>query len=240
MVGIFKLTGYILSIAIVVQSFLARFGFINLSKVIKFTSNSARLRFIIVCVFSIFFLNYGLLYIIAPLQLEIPIASEFFLGIYSDFNQFWFSDIGYLVIQTSGINAIMPPIEFGLIWLWRNILRGFDQKKCWPKFPPEFTSKKTLCSYKDLYSGEDFDIHYQYSWMLVITWVTFLFAPGLPILFPIALVGMIILYVTNRLSLAYYNKRPPVYDYKMTQTTLKMLGFAPILYVCVGAWLYSN
>lgn len=76
--------------------------------------------------------------------------------------------------------------------------------------------------------------------MLVITWVTFLFAPGLPILFPIALIGMIILYVTNRLSLAYYNKRPPVYDYKMTQTTLKMLGFAPILYVCVGAWLYSN
>lgn len=126
MIGIFKLMGYILSIAIVIQSFLARYGFIHLSRVIKFTSNSARMRFIIVCVFSIFFLNYGMLYIIAPLQLEIPIASEFFLGIYSDFNQFWFSDIGYLVIQTSVINAIMPPIEFSLIWLWRNILRAID------------------------------------------------------------------------------------------------------------------
>ncbi len=76
--------------------------------------------------------------------------------------------------------------------------------------------------------------------MLVITWVTFLFAPGMPILFPIALLGMVVLYTTNRLSLAYYNKRPPVYDYKMTETTIRLLGFAPFLYVGIGAWLFSN
>lgn len=40
--------------------------------------------------------------------------------------------------------------------------------------------------------------------------------------------------------MAYYAKRPPVYDEKMNTTTVKMLGFAPILYVCVGAWVYSN
>ena len=76
--------------------------------------------------------------------------------------------------------------------------------------------------------------------MLVITWVTFLFAPGLPILFPIALLGMIILYSTNRVCLAYFNRRPPVYDSKMNNTVLKLLGFAPLLYVATGAWVYSN
>ena len=76
--------------------------------------------------------------------------------------------------------------------------------------------------------------------MLVITWVTFLFAPGIPILFPIALVGMLILYATNRLCLAYFNRRPPVYDQKMNNTTLKLLGVAPLLYICMGAWVYSN
>ena len=86
----------------------------------------------------------------------------------------------------------------------------------------------------------DFDIHYQYSQMLVLTFVTFLFAPGLPILFPIALFGMIVLYVTNRVCLAYWHRRPPVYDYKMNKMTLKMLGFAPLLYAGMGAWVYSN
>ena len=76
--------------------------------------------------------------------------------------------------------------------------------------------------------------------MLVITWCTFLFAAGLPILFPIAAFGMIVLYITNRLSLAYWNKRPPVYDYKLNETTIQMLSFAPVLYICVGAWVYSN
>ena len=76
--------------------------------------------------------------------------------------------------------------------------------------------------------------------MLVITWVTFLFGPGIPILFPIALFGMIVLYLTNRVSLAYFNRRPPGYDNKMNEMTLKLLGFAPIFYVLMGFWVYSN
>ena len=76
--------------------------------------------------------------------------------------------------------------------------------------------------------------------MLVITWVTFLFGPGIPILFPIALFGMLTLYVTNRITLAYWHRRPPVYDYKMNETTINMLAFAPLLYSIFGAWVYSN
>ena len=76
--------------------------------------------------------------------------------------------------------------------------------------------------------------------MLVITWITFLFAPGLPILFPIGLFGMVVLYVTNRLCLAYFNRQPPVYDLKMNETTISMLKFSPVLYMIVGAWVYSN
>ena len=76
--------------------------------------------------------------------------------------------------------------------------------------------------------------------MLITTWVTFLFGPGLPILFPIALFAMIVLYCTNRYALAYMNRKPPTYDYKMNRTAILLLGWAPTLYICMGAWLYSN
>ena len=136
--------------------------------------------------------------------------------------------------------SFFPPIEFFGLWFWDVVKRSFDQRRCWRKKVPEYTSKKTLFAYKNLYCGPGFDIHYQYANMLVITWVTFLFGPGLPILFPIALLGMIILYCTNRISLAYFNRRPPVYNAKMNNIVLKLIGFAPLLYVCMGAWVYSN
>ena len=50
--------------------------------------------FIIVSVFSIYFLNYGVLYLLAPMKLEIPFVSEVLIGVYYDFNQQWYSDIG--------------------------------------------------------------------------------------------------------------------------------------------------
>lgn len=70
--------------------------------------------------------------------------------------------------------------------------------------------------------------------------MTFLFGPGLPILFPIALMAMIILNITYRMELAYFCRAPPVYDNKMNKTVIEFLSTAPLLYMGMGAWLYSN
>jgi hypothetical protein len=76
--------------------------------------------------------------------------------------------------------------------------------------------------------------------MLTITWVTFLFAPGIPILFPIAMVGLLIQYTSDQYMLARAYKKPPVYDESMTKTALFVLKLAPFLYAIMGAWLFSN
>ena len=74
----------------------------------------------------------------------------------------------------------------------------------------------------------------------MIVYQTFLFAPGLPILFPIALFGLVIQLVTNKLALAYFNKRPTVYDVQINYYMLRVLKAAPLLYIAVAAWVYSN
>ena len=106
--------------------------------------------------------------------------------------------------------------------------------------PPESTKTKTIRAYKELYNGSDFEVHYQYAQILVIVWVTFLFAPGIPILFPIALLGLIVQLVTNKIALAYCVKRPPAYNCSLNRNMLRTLSLAPFLYVAVGAWVYSN
>ena len=67
-----------------------------------------------------------------------------------------------------------------------------------------------------------------------------MFGPGIPILFPIAMIGMINLYTTNQIMLAKFCKRPPTYDETMTNVTIKLLKIAPMIYAFMGAWLYSN
>ena len=138
------------------------------------------------------------------------------------------------------VNAIFPPLEAAIMVTMSYILRSYDQGICCRKLPNKTTKKRNLVEFINLYSGSEFEIYYQYSQMLVITWVTFLFGPALPILFPIALLGVSILYATNRLTVAYWHRRPPVYDAKMNEITIELLGAAPLLYACVGAWIYSN
>lgn len=82
-----------------IQSLLARTGFIELTKLIKYTSESERIRFILISVFTIYFINYGVLYIIVPLKLKIPLVSSLLAGVYWDFNTYWYTDIGYQVIS---------------------------------------------------------------------------------------------------------------------------------------------
>ena len=54
----------------------------------------------------------------------------------------------------------------------------------------------------DLYSGPDFIIHFKYSFILNVTYVTMFYGAGLPILFPIAVLSYIIFYICERYQLA--------------------------------------
>lgn len=84
--GLYYWVQQVLSVAIVCQSLIARTLFIQLSNIIKFTSNTQRMSFIIVSVFAIYFLQYGVLYLISPMKIDFPVISKFVTGVYEDFN----------------------------------------------------------------------------------------------------------------------------------------------------------
>lgn len=67
-----------------------------------------------------------------------------------------------------------------------------------------------------------------------------MYGAGLPILFPIAFLSIVSLYVTERLMMAYSYKKPPMYGTQTNQTTMKVMLEAPILYCILAAWLFTN
>jgi hypothetical protein len=66
-------------------------------------------------------------------------------------------------------------------------------------------------------------MHYKYSTILNVVFVTFMYGFGIPILFPVAVISLIILYFVEKTMLYYSYRIPPMYDEKMSELVYKIL-----------------
>lgn len=122
---------------------------------------------------------------------------------------------------------------FAVPWLLRSLDNSFsgDQYK---------TKKTSVAQYKALYSGGEYVIHFKYSGLLNIVFITMMYGVGMPILFPIAAFNFFNQWIAERYTVAYYMKLPPALDDKLTLNCLERLKFAPILMIFNGYWMLSN
>ena len=77
---------------------------------------------------------------------------------------------------------------------------------------PLKTQKKTMWHYIALYAGPTYTIYYHYTTIIIINWITFLFAPLIPMLFVIAFLALVCFYVTERILVAYHYRAPLNFD----------------------------
>ena len=70
--------------------------------------------------------------------------------------------------------------------------------------------------------------------------VCLMFGTALPILYPLALLQYLMLYVTERLLVFYFYRQPPSFDEKLTMSTLEIMLGAPVLQMCFSYWYLSN
>ena len=104
-----------------------------------------------------------------------------------------------------------------------------------------YTTKTTqIYKYLELYSGPDYIIHFKYSGILNVTYVTMMYGLGLPILFPIAALTYFIFWSVERYGIAYTYQMPPALDDTLTKNALRMLSWAPVLFLLNGFWMLSN
>ena len=163
--------------------------------------------------------------------------SFFLYGIESDFDKTWFHMTGNIIVGTMIFILLWPIIEaamfFGLRWLPRYMDQG------WGKDPYN-TKLTSIQGYVDTYSGPLYLMHYKYSALLTIVFVTFTFGYGIPVLFPIAAIAILVLYLVEKTMLYYAYRLPPMYDERLSQSVIKTLYYAPIFYLSFGYWMASN
>lgn len=135
------------------------------------------------------------------------------------------------------INSILPYVGLTTGFLIPMIKRGLDRKF---SGNPYKTKKTSMAAYKDLYSGADYVIHFKYSGVLNIVYITMMYGMGMPILFVLAAFNFFNQWVCERIVVAYQVKLPPALDDKLTLNCLNMLKWAPILLLFNGYWMISN
>jgi hypothetical protein len=134
-------------------------------------------------------------------------------------------------------NIIYPLIEVLGYWALRGLFRCLD-RGC--KFSSETTKSTSIQGYISVYQGPIYFMHYKYSSILTIVYITFMYGFGMPILFPIAMASFLVLYFVEKIMLFYGYVMPPMYDERLSNDVLTKLQFAPLLYLCFGYWMASN
>ena len=111
---------------------------------------------------------------------------------------------------------MFPYINFSLFYFLKLVRRFLDSGTgCCKILNPDSKVKtkiKNITKFVELYSGGDFFLYFKYSNIMVLSFCTFTHSIAFPILFPIALFGLINNFVVEKLLLAYYYRQPTLID----------------------------
>lgn len=160
-----------------------------------------------------------------------------FKGKYPDLNFEWYNDIGASFVITMMTAAVFPIIEFCI---------AFSMKKAFIFLDRSFscdaskTKKNTIQAYINLYSGPEYMMHFKYSGLMNILFVTFMYGLAIPLLFPIALLAYTVLYTCERLTITYFFRKPPMFDEKLNESAISKMKWAPIFMMFFGYWCMTN
>jgi len=191
-------------------------------------------------VFYAQFFNTGILLLIvnANMTEHSPhFITKYIKGRHHDYMPDWYAEVGAKIVQTMLINSILPYVGLTTGFLIPMIKRGLDRKF---SGNPYKTKKTSMAAYKDLYSGADYVIHFKYSGVLNIVYITMMYGMGMPILFVLAAFNFFNQWVCERIIVAYQVKLPPALDDKLTINALNMLKYAPLLLLFNGYWMITN
>lgn len=235
-----KVLGQSIAFIIIIVNLILKTTIIKLITWIGEDTISERLSSITNGVFYAQFFNTGFLLLLvnANLQERGPVfITKYFSQNYTDYMPAWYADVGQKITQTMLINSFLPYITLttGFVIPW--IKRGLDNKF---SGDPYKTKKTSMAMFKALYGGADYTIHFKYSGILNIVYITMMYGLGMPILFVLAAFNFFNQYVCERLIVAYQVRLPAALDDKLTTNALSMIKWAPIMFITNGYWMISN
>lgn len=212
---------------------------------IGLSSQTLESQYMQLCMYTILFFNTGVVMMLvgANLQGRLPLFGTFFDGEHHDFTSQWFVIIGTQVVLNSFGDLVGPPIAHYFNEIFFQVGMCLDQGRCRNKkrYPRASETRcRTISEYWETYAGPIYIIENGQAAMLNFITTCFLFGAGVPLLFPIAFLCLVILYIFEKKTICKQVRKPADYDPHMNHNLVRILLNGPILYSAFGYWMYSN
>lgn len=149
----------------------------------------------------------------------------------------WYIQVGYKIIQTQVVQSLVPYVTLVALFIFLYSKRAWDSKFTMDEYVTRSTGQQ---QYKSVYAGGEYVIHYKYSLVVNIIYVSMMYGVAMPILFPIAAFSLFNVWVTERIAVSYIVRLPPALDQKLTHNCINLLKWAPLLFLANGYWMISN
>ena len=156
---------------------------------------------------------------------------------YYDYSPDWYADVGQKLFQTMIIQSILPYVTLTTGFVIPRLKAYLDNDFTGDVYRTKTTA---MAQYINLYSGTDYVIHFKYSTVLNVVYITMMYGVGMPMLFPLAAFNFFNQWITERIIVAYQVRLPPALDDKLTNNCIGMLKGAPLLLLFNGYWMISN
>jgi hypothetical protein len=184
---------------------------------IGYSTETIRLSKTTTVTFIVQFFNSAFLLLMVNANMsEQPITFWLTSGTMPDFNSAWFRSVGDIIVLAMVFNIYYPILEVLGYWGLRILFRCID-RGC--TFSGR-TKSTSIQGYINTYQGPLYFMHYKYSSILTIGYMTFMYGFGMPVLFPIAALSFLVLYVVERFMLFYGHITPPMYDERLSNDVL--------------------
>ena len=171
---------------------------------VGFKTQSELNKFWIIAIFASRFINTAIVLLVRKASISgysFPYFGAFFYSIYYNFDLDWYREIGSSIVIASMFGIISPIIDLLIDFSKRSISLANDKREfTWDKYT---TRWKTVQKYVNTYGGSEYKIYNKYSYIISLSWITFMLGSGLPILYPIFWASLLVLWIVDRLWLAY-------------------------------------
>lgn len=192
----------------------------------------------ILCFFILFFNNALAILLINARFRHLVFFNWVFDGDFTDFDGGWYRDVAPFIISPMFIQVIFPiqnlipdfAIQQGLAW--------FDRRFTNPKLYK--TNCNTSVQYADLNSGAEHLLFEKYPRLVNIVMLSMSYAFGLPIFLVLTFICLVASYIVDKIIVAYYHCKPPMYDDTLNLTSVHFLKWGAFFYAAVGYWMISN
>ena len=162
---------------------------------------------------------------------------DYFDGKFMDFDDKWYQLVAPIFISSMCIRVIVPPAIIIIKIMLKKFRIMLDRKSLRLSSKEIYTSQTSNLDYANLHSGDIPLLSHLYNKILLNIMMCMMLGLGIPILFPLALISLIVIYFSFKIALLQWYQKPPKLDEWLSKLSIHILTYGAVFHCGFSYWM---